>query len=128
LPSYPSASARSAEPRRALSSWSAAYGPSTAWSPKGHGDPRERVLGCARADREHRNAEGRGEVSRPEDERFERPADCRDPLHLDEPTCRLDLHLEPDARREALRDGGNGGGGNHLRNDDDVDLRRERRL
>src|SRR5256885_15089329 len=89
---------------------------------------RKRARARTGADREHRHAERRREVSRPEDERLERAGRRCDPPHLDEPARRLDLHLEANALREKIREGSDVGGGIHLRHDDDVSLRRERRL
>ena len=85
------------------------------------GDPRERVLERARADRQHRDPHRRGEVAGPEHERLERAGGgSRDPLHLGEAARRLDLHLQADALRQELRDRPDLPRRLDLRDDDDV--------
>jgi hypothetical protein len=104
-----------------------AYGPSTGCKAEGagrHGDPAERVLRCAGANRQDRNPERRREVPRAEDERLERRTDGCDSLDLDEPPRRLDLYLEPDLRRQELDHRLDLFPRFHLRHDDDIDVRR----
>ena len=88
---------------------------------------RERVVGGACTDRQHRHAERGGEIGRAEDERLEPVPGSGDPLGLDEPARRLDLGFEPDSGREQLGRSGHVLGGLDLGEYDHVGASSPRR-